>query len=83
MQTPLIKDKYPNINKSELSGMLVSFEVFLPSLRYTVISQKPEYIFIDLISSLGGSLGLLFGASLLSLLEQAELIVNLIVYFMA
>lgn len=63
--------------------MLVSFEVFLPSLKYTVIAQKPEYIFIDLISSLGGSMGLFFGASLLSLLEQAELLINLIVHCMA
>lgn len=72
LENPFLKEKYPNMTKSALASRLISFEVFYTSLEYTMISQSPRYLFIDLVSSLGGTLGVFLGASLLSLMEVIE-----------
>lgn len=72
LETTLVKEKYPNIAEPELEKMLISFEVFFTSLQTTVISQNPSTSLLDLISSLGGTLGIFLGASLLSLCEIIE-----------
>ena len=67
--------KYPNITVAELEKMLISFEVFFPSLQHTVVSQSPSITFLDLVSNLGGTLGVFLGASVLSLLETGEFLI--------
>lgn len=77
----LVRSKYPNMTMDELKDNIVKFRVFYPELEYEVISQNQQYTLSDTISNLGGSMGLLLGASLISLLEIVELSLN--VFFMA
>lgn len=71
-----ISRKYPNMTIDELKDNIVKFRVFYPQLEYKVISQSQQYTLSDTISNLGGSMGLLLGASLISLLEIVELLLN-------
>lgn len=71
-----ITTKYPNITHSELKSSLMSFDVYYPDLKYTEISQDPKYGLVDFLSSVGGSLGLLIGASFLSFLEIFEVLIR-------
>jgi hypothetical protein len=52
--------------------------VFYEDLKYTLISQQPKMQFIDLISNIGGSLGLFVGISFISFLELFEILVEII-----
>ena len=56
--------------------------VFYEDLKYTWINQKPKMQFIDLISNIGGSLGLFVGISFISFLELFEILIEIIfIYF--
>jgi hypothetical protein len=56
----------------------VSFAVFYESLQYTVIDQMAQMNVFDLISNIGGNLGLFIGISFLSFAELIELFVEII-----
>ena len=73
LQNSFVKTKYPNINASSLKDSLVSFDVYYEDLIYTEITQNPQYLIIDFIAAIGGSFGLLMGASLISIIEVFEL----------
>lgn len=79
LQNTFVAEKYPGIDATTLKKSLVSFDVYYEDLQYTEIIQSPQYTIIDLISSIGGSLGLLLGASLLSLVELVELCIKTLV----
>ncbi len=59
-QNSFLKEKYPLLNASDLKSKLLELNVFYSTLKYTEINQSPQYSGIDLISSIGGSLGNLF-----------------------
>jgi hypothetical protein len=48
--------------------------VYFDDLKYTLISEQPKFDFIDLVSNIGGSLGLFLGISFISFLELFEII---------
>ncbi len=56
----------------------VFFTVFYESLQYTVIDQIEKMDIFDLISNIGGNLGLFIGISFLSFAELIELFVEII-----
>jgi len=56
-QNSFLKTKYPLLNASDLKSNLIELQVYYPALKYTEISQSPQYSGIDLLSSIGGSLG--------------------------
>ena len=61
-----------------ITGIYVYYE----DLRYTWINQQPKIQFIDLISNIGGSLGLFVGISFISFLELFEILIEIIfIYF--
>ena len=62
-----------NIKKS-----LAYIRVYYDDLQYTYMNQLPKLIFVDLISSIGGTLGLCLGMSFLSFFEALEIIYLLI-----
>ena len=55
-----------------------AINIFYPSLKYTYISESPQMTVLNLLSSLGGSLGMFLGFSVFSLLELFELLFELI-----
>ena len=64
---------------SDVSGIDITIiRVYYHSLRFTIISQKPKMLWIELISNVGGTLGLFVGLSFVSLFETAEVILECI-----
>jgi len=62
------------LSTSNIFGIYVYYE----DLKYTLISQQPKIQFIDLISNIGGSLGLFVGISFISFLELFEILIEII-----
>ena len=60
----------------------VSFAVYYENLQYTTIDQIAQMNVFDLISSIGGNLGLFIGISFLSFAELIELLVEIICIFL-
>ena len=50
-------------------------EVFYPELSYTKIEQQKAFSFISLLSEVGGFLGLLLGASVLTVCELVDFVI--------
>ena len=73
LENSFIKEMYPDMTEEKLKSHLLSLNLYYDSLVYTEISESPQYTASDLISSIGGSLGVCLGASILSLLELLEL----------
>jgi hypothetical protein len=70
------------ISQTLSSDNITAIYVFYEDLKYTLISQQPKLQFIDLISNIGGSLGLFVGISFISFLELFEILVEIIfIYF--
>lgn len=58
---------YENISRSFLS-----LHIYYEDLKYTLISQSPKMQVYDLVSNIGGTLGLFLGMSFLSFVEIFE-----------
>ena len=56
----------------------VAFGVYFDSLDYTLIDQIPKMNKLDLISNIGGNLGLFIGVSFLSFAEIIELFIEIL-----
>ena len=52
--------------------------VYYDDLKYTLITQQPKTLLVDLVPNIGGILGLFVGTSFLSFVEIIELIIELI-----
>jgi hypothetical protein len=61
-----------------LSKTFFGIRVYYQDLKYTLISQHPKIETFDLISSVGGTLGLFLGFSFISFLELFEVLAELI-----
>jgi hypothetical protein len=64
---------YENMSKT-----FYSLRVYYQDLKYTLISQHPKIAIFDLISSVGGTLGLFLGFSFISLLDLFEILAELV-----
>lgn len=73
--------KYPRYSNfssfTDIKNTLVSVNIFYEDLGYTVIKDVPAKTLEQLVSELGGILGLCIGCSLLSLLEILQLLIEL------
>ena len=55
-----------------------SLNFYYSSTEYTYISQSPQMTLINLLSNMGGSLGMFLGMSVFSLIELLEIIIKFI-----
>jgi hypothetical protein len=62
---------YENVRKS-----VAKVSIFYNDLKETVITENVKISLADLVSSIGGTLGLFVGMSLLSAIEVFELLVQ-------
>jgi hypothetical protein len=65
-----------NVNLSNLESFqkyFLSLNIFYSSLEYTEITEKPTFTPIDLLSQIGGSLGIFLGFSLFHFIELIEI----------
>jgi len=61
-----------------VSNTFFAFIVYYNDLQYTLIKQHPKIELFDLISNVGGTLGLFLGFSFISLLEAFEVLAELL-----
>lgn len=64
---------YENVRKSA-----VGVFIYYSDLKYTLIKENKKMILVDLISSIGGTLGLFIGISFLSFLEIFEILFEVV-----
>jgi hypothetical protein len=74
------KDKFQNetITYDMLKENILELNIYYDTFKYINTEQSPVSTIIDLISNIGGTLGLLIGISLLSLVEILEIIIEII-----
>jgi hypothetical protein len=70
-----INPKYGLLTENDSKNFAI-INVFYKNLEYTRISQLPKIDFFDLISNIGGNLGLFIGISFLSFAEIIELFIE-------
>ena len=71
----IVNPKFKMLTEKD-SQDLVFVNVFYKDLDYTSISQLPKMDFFDLVSNIGGNLGLFIGVSFLSFAEIIEFIIE-------
>ena len=64
---------YENVTRT-----FFALRVYYDDLKYTLIKQQPKIELFDLISNIGGTLGLFLGFSFISLLELFEVVAELV-----
>lgn len=64
-------------NVIPLTNSSFSLCIYFEDLRYTLITQKPKTTWADLISKIGGLLGLFVGVRLLSLMDIFQFVLEL------
>jgi hypothetical protein len=75
-QSDLIKRKYPNITYQQLKKSVARVQIFFDEMKETVVEESVKTELSDLISNLGGTLGLFLGLSFLSLIEFVEVLLQ-------
>jgi hypothetical protein len=68
-----------NITNEMLKSKIAKVKILFNDLSYTVVSESEKFNFVDLASSVGGTLGLFLGISILSFIELFELFLNIVI----
>lgn len=56
----------------------ININVYFDSLRYSLITESPKTQLFDLVSNIGGTLGLFIGISFLSFFEIIEILIEIV-----
>lgn len=70
-----------NVTLEELRSNLLCISVFYSDLSYRKFYEIQKVDIIDLISNIGGTLGLFLGMSFLSFVEVIDLLLNVLFSF--
>jgi hypothetical protein len=65
-----------NFTFEDLKSKMTSLRVYFSELSYTMISENEKMNIVDLLSNIGGTMGLFLGISLLSFVEIVELVIE-------
>ena len=76
-----VQNNNKNVSYSDIPDSFAKVNVYYHSMQYLTTEQTQKFQGIDLLSNLGGVLGLWLGISLMTLIEIVELIYNLIYTF--
>ena len=68
------------VSEDQVRQSLTSIYLFYDQLGYTLYKEVPKMTFLDLFSKIGGFIGLLMGASVLSVIEIILLALEIIYY---
>lgn len=74
LTSPVIKQRFLNQTYEQIKSSVLSVNVYYDQLGYTVTSQQAKTNLFDVISNIGGLLGLFIGISFLSFIEIIEAI---------
>ena len=77
------KSTFPNgiVTSKTLNDNLARVNIYYEKLSYTVITESPAMSFVSLCSSIGGTLSLFLGVSVLSIVEVIELLIEVILIY--
>ena len=67
-----------SITYDDLRESILEVNIYYETFKYTKTGESPVSTIIDLVSNIGGTLGLFIGISLLSLVEILEIIAEFI-----
>ncbi len=67
---------YTNLNEFKRDHM--GLNIYLSSMEFAELREKPQISFIDLVSNMGGALGIFLGFSIFSLVELIEIVVRVV-----
>lgn len=71
------------IDYNILRENVLNIKIYFEDLKYTLISEKPKILVEDLLATIGGTLSLFIGISILSLGELVELVVQILKLFLS
>ena len=78
MNNTVVRKRFSHLNNSisfdELAKNVARIQIFYDELQETIISEEIKTQPFDLVSNLGGTLGLFLGLSFLSLIEIFEIL---------
>ena len=84
MQNPVVKAKYASnpsdLTYDSLKRNLVQISVYYGDLGYQKFDEMEKMSISDLISNIGGTLGLFLGMSFLSFMEIIDVLLQIIFY---
>ncbi|XP_059163600.1 amiloride-sensitive sodium channel subunit alpha-like [Physella acuta] len=69
-----------HLTLSDFGQQLIKVSIFFEDLHYEELTDQPNYEFTNLLSGIGGSIGLWIGLSVLSLFEIVHLILEVFRY---
>ena len=81
MSEPFISQltgRIPGLTEQELLRNYAVLQIFFSTLQYVDVVTSPAYSVVTLLSDIGGALGLMLGATILTLYECAEFFVDLV-----
>ena len=83
MYNTIIQSKFPNKNLTYdlIKQSVLSLNVYYSDLSYMEYSQRAKTTLLDLVSNIGGIVGVFIGASFLSILEIAEVLIEVLSIF--
>ncbi|XP_059164359.1 degenerin-like protein unc-105 [Physella acuta] len=81
-RSPETCSKLRNMSDNELLGEFVKLNIFFEDLNYEELSEQADYTSVNLLSDIGGTIGLWIGLSVLSLFELIHLASSLVYYIL-
>lgn len=78
-----LRERHPNSTWQEVRDTILLLRVFYDELKYTHQSQIAKWGLADLVSALGGTLGVFMGMSLMSLFEIFTFLFEIIYHFLS
>ncbi|XP_050392953.2 amiloride-sensitive sodium channel subunit gamma [Patella vulgata] len=80
---PSLKPKLDNMTADEqrtfIRDNVLKVDIYYQKLNYETISTTPSYMLEDLLSDIGGQLGLFLGLSVVTMMEFVELFVDIFI----
>ena len=67
------------MSTDRLRSDLISVQIFFSTMQMVTLETNPAYTFLALLSDIGGALGLMLGATILTLVEVAQFSLHLLV----
>ena len=79
MNQSLIKKRLGSLSYKDLKQNVARVQIFYNELKETFISEEIKTQIFDLVSNIGGTLGLFLGLSFLSLIEFFEIFLQILI----
>jgi len=79
VQNESLSNEDENSTWEEYINSHLTLNIFFPSQEYTEIRETPKMLVLDLISNLGGVLGIFLGFSIFSFIELFEILIRVVI----